>query len=59
VTVAVADPELTLLKVAVLGPLVCVQVPVPALGVLPPSDVETNDPQIFWLLPTVAVGGVA
>ncbi len=57
--VAVAAGLLTLLKVVVPGPDVCVHTPVPAVGVLAPRDALINDAHIFWLGPTVAVvGGV-
>jgi hypothetical protein len=48
-TVAVALGSLTLLKVVVPGPDVCVHVPVPnpAGGVLPPSEADVRDPHTF------------
>jgi hypothetical protein len=57
--VAVAAGSLVLLKVVVPGPDVCVQSPVPTVGVLPPSVVLVNDAQKFCAGPTVAVVGVA
>lgn len=59
VAVAVDEPEFALLKVVVPGPEICVHVPVPAVGVLPPSDPLVSDPHEFMVgLLTVAVVGV-
>ena len=58
-TMAVDVAEWAALKVVVPGPDACVQVPVPVVGVLPPSDALVREAQIFWLTPAVAGVGSA
>ena len=45
--VAVDNGSPLLLKVLVPGPDVCVHIPVPITGVLPPSDAVISEAQIF------------
>jgi hypothetical protein len=53
------EPVLTPLKEDVPGPDVCVHVPIPTVGVLPPRPALTSEPQIFCVLPAMAVVGFA
>jgi hypothetical protein len=56
--VAVVEPTpAPLLNVVVPGPDVCVHVPVPNVGVLPPREVLVNPPQMFCAPPAVAAVG--
>ena len=56
-TEAVEDPVPELLKVAVPGPDVCVHIPAPMTGVLPPSALLVK-PQMLCIGPAVAGVGV-
>ena len=59
VAVAVDEPEFTLLYVEVPGPETCVHVPVPTVGVLPPSAALVSPHGVCVLGDTVAVVGGA
>ena len=58
-TVAVLLPAVASENVTDPGPDTLLHAPVPTVGVLPPREVEIRAPQIFCVLPTVAVVGVA